>query len=87
MTEEQHIQKGFNAGYKMQQLDSKLAQTMLNSMKGNNHPYAKGFAAGNQECTKEQSKDKSSFKENYFNKIKQQTKSKSNPGKDKGIDL
>ncbi len=87
MTEEEHIQKGFNAGYKMQQLDSKLAQTILNSMKGNDHPYAKGFVAGNQEYLKEQSKDKSSFKDNYFNKIKKQTKSKSNPSKDKGIDI
>lgn len=88
MTEEQLVQKGFNAGYRLQQLKPKLAAQLQKGFTDREHPYAKGFAAGSEQFVKEQSQDRASFQDRYFNKIKSQTKGKfSDKGKDKGPDL
>lgn len=88
MTEEQYIQKGFNAGYQLQKQSPQLAQTLQQGFADKEHHYAKGFIAGSQEYTKELSQDKSSSKDSYFNKIKQQSQNRSKgKSSDKGIDL
>jgi hypothetical protein len=88
MTEEQLIQKGFNAGYQLQQLKPKLVTQLQQSFTDQEHPYAKGFTAGSEQFVKDQSQQKASFQDRYFNKIKEQTKGKSpERSKDKGMDL
>lgn len=61
MTEAQQIQKGFNHGYQLQKLQPDLARTIQDGFPDKDHPYAKGFMAGSQEYTKEQTKEKSSY--------------------------
>lgn len=88
MTEEQHIQRGFNAGYRLQQLKPELATQLQQGFKGQDHPYAKAFIAGSEQYVQDSSKDKSTYLDSYFNKVKSQNKSKSpDKGKDKGLDL
>lgn len=60
MTEEQLIQRGFNAGYGLAKQDPALSQSLQNCLKGNDSPYAQGFLAGSKEWEKEQSKSASS---------------------------
>lgn len=96
LNEEQLIQKGFNAGYQLQQHKPELAQKLQNGFTDKTHPYAQGFIAGSNEYVKEQSKaketnaDSDKVKRDYFNKIKEKnasrTKGKSK-NRDKGIDL
>jgi len=59
MTEEEHIQKGFNAGYKLEQLDPALSKTLQQGFTDKEHPYAKGFIAGGKEYVKEMELSKS----------------------------
>ena len=88
MTEEQHIQRGFNAGYRLQQLQPEFASKLQQGFQVQDHPYAKAFIAGSEQYVQESSKSKSSYLDNYFNKIKDENKGKSEgKGKDKGIDL
>lgn len=75
MTEEQHIQKGFNAGYQIEKHDSELSKTILNGFTDKEHPYAKGFMAGSQEYTLEVAKEKrvdNSLLSKYMNNSDQQ---------------
>ena len=60
MTEEQYIQKGFNAGYQMEKHDSKLAKTLQKGFTDKEHPYVQGFIAGSKEYGKELAKTKQS---------------------------
>lgn len=90
MTEEEIIQKGFNAGYRLQKLKPELASQLQQGFSDKEHPYAQAFIAGTEQYVKDSSKDKSSFVDKYFNKIKSQTKTKSpdkGKSKDKGVDL
>lgn len=77
MTQEEQLQKGFNAGFKMQHLDAKLAETMQQSMKGNDHPYAQGFIKGREEFSKELAQDKSNYKSQYFERLSDSSASQS----------
>jgi hypothetical protein len=88
MTEEQHIQKGFNAGYQLQQHKPELATELQQGFTDKDHPYAQGFSAGREQYTKDASKDQSKGMDKYFNKIKNRSQglSKDN-SKDKGMDL
>lgn len=89
MTEEEHIQKGFNAGYQLQRHNPELTMQIEKGFTDKDHPYAQGFTAGSREFTKEQST--SSYLDKQLNKAKQyQSKKQNNPDhtqKDKGMDL
>ncbi|MEO1261732.1 MAG: hypothetical protein AAFZ15_23210 [Bacteroidota bacterium] len=56
MTEEQQIQKGFNAGYLIAKHRPDLAEKMQNGFVDKGIPYALGFIAGTKEHKKEVSK-------------------------------
>ncbi|MCG8328583.1 MAG: hypothetical protein MI974_12900 [Chitinophagales bacterium] len=47
------LQRGFNAGYKMSQLDSELTTHFQHCLQPQDTPYAKGFHAGVQQFEKE----------------------------------
>ena len=51
------IKKGFNAGYLLQKHDPELAQKLLEGLKGQDLPYAQGYAAGIKEYNRERIKD------------------------------
>lgn len=92
MTEEQHIQKGFNAGYQLQKHNPDLAKQMQKGFSFQEHPYAKAFASGRKEYVKEQSNEKANMMDDYSKRIQRQYKQKRNSkekGKspDKGLDI
>ncbi len=60
MTFEEHIQKGFNAGYQLEKHNPELASTLKKGFTDKEHPYVQGFMAGSQEYSKEVVKEKSS---------------------------
>ncbi|KAA3633992.1 MAG: hypothetical protein DWQ02_12135 [Bacteroidetes bacterium] len=92
MTEEEHIQKGFNTGYRLQQLDPTLSQKFIQTFEGNSHPYVQGFVKGTEQLNLEREQAKANSQtEDYFNQIQSRLKPRS-PEKgrdkdDKGIDL
>ena len=85
MTEEQHIQKGFNHGYQLQKLQPELAQSVKEGLSDKDHPYAKGFLAGAQEYSREKENEKSSYQPDLG--PKRQSKSQDKSQKDKGFEL
>ncbi len=78
MTEEQQLQKGFNAGYQLEKHDAKLSQTIQEGFADKNHPYAKGFVAGSQEFSNERSKTNNSALSKYMNPPEQDNTKDSN---------
>jgi hypothetical protein len=53
MTEEQHIQKGFNSGYLIAKHKPELSQKLQVGFANKENPYAIGFTAGVKECERE----------------------------------
>jgi hypothetical protein len=72
MTEQEHIKKGFNAGYQMEKLAPKLSKALEKGLTDKKHPFTKGFSAGRQEFVNEQSKQKTSSLGKYIAKPEQQ---------------
>jgi len=58
MDNQEHIVKGFNAGYRLEQHKPELARQLLNGFVDKEHPYAQGFQAGIKEYAKERFKAK-----------------------------
>ena len=90
MTEEQYIQKGFNAGYELQQQSPALAQTIKEGFADKSHPYAQGFSAGTEESINEKVNSPSSYRERQIQKAKDSKSKGNNNSKDKddkGIEL
>ena len=52
------IQKGFNAGYLMQQYNPTLAKTLCEGFADKDYPYAQGFVKGMEELEKEKTPTK-----------------------------
>ena len=81
MTEEQQIQKGFNAGYLIAKHKPELAEIMQHGFVDKENPYALGFIAGAKEHEKEMSKARTrNYTPNHL------PKSPNDPKKEKGKD-
>ena len=88
MSEEDQIQKGFNAGYQLQQVDPHLTDTFLKSFADSSHPYVTGFQKGTEQFTAEKVNDKSNISGNYYNKIQSRFNANQlNKDADKSLDL
>lgn len=86
MNEEQQIQRGFNAGYKLEQLDPVLSKTLQQGFTDKEHPYVKGFIAGGKEYVKEVELSKSQeVKKGWKPSQLLKPKPSKNKGKDFGI--
>ena len=67
MTFEEHIQKGFNAGYQLQKLHPALSEQLQMGFTDKDHPYVQGFTAGREEFAKEKTQETPSLLDKYLN--------------------
>ena len=86
MTEEEYIQKGFNAGYQLQHHEPKIAEQIQQSFTDQSHPYAQGFIAGSQEYEKEKGINNNLLSK-YMNKTGKNEKENSKGLEDNENDL
>lgn len=88
MTEEQHVQKGFNHGYFLEKHDPDSSEMFRSALQANeDHPYAIGFVAGCKEYKIELAQSRDSPMSKYLNPKKDTSVSKDEEQEKEGLDL
>jgi hypothetical protein len=80
MNEEQLIQRGFNAGYTIEQFDPGLSQTLQKGFQQKDDPFVSAFIEGSQEFIRERARTR------LLSNLKDMNQ-KNLSEKDKGMDI